>query len=125
MICQYVSKYISLIDSANVLEFRVFLLQTYNLIKSRYSIPPSILRKILDSIPFPSAYTRNETQTEHEEFAFGNLLHDRITNKKFCKKLNIRYFSIRLVVLTLFEGTIYPTPPLGQDMTQGQFLSGI
>ena len=23
------------------------------------------------------------------------------------------------------EGTIYPTPPLGQDMTQGQFLSGV
>ena len=21
--------------------------------------------------------------------------------------------------------TIYPTPPLGQDMTQGQFLSGV
>ena len=24
-----------------------------------------------------------------------------------------------------FLGTIYPTPPLGQDMTQGQFLSGV
>ena len=23
------------------------------------------------------------------------------------------------------NGTIYPTPPLGQDMTQGQFLSGV
>ena len=23
------------------------------------------------------------------------------------------------------EGYIYPTPPLGQDMTQGQFLSGV
>ena len=23
------------------------------------------------------------------------------------------------------DGTIYPTPPLGQDMTQGQFLSGV
>ena len=22
-------------------------------------------------------------------------------------------------------GTIYPTPPLGQDMTQGQILSGV
>ncbi len=22
-------------------------------------------------------------------------------------------------------GDIYPTPPLGQDMTQGQFLSGV
>ena len=22
-------------------------------------------------------------------------------------------------------GPIYPTPPLGQDMTQGQFLSGV
>ena len=25
----------------------------------------------------------------------------------------------------LQNGTIYPTPPLGQDMTQGQFLSGV
>ena len=24
-----------------------------------------------------------------------------------------------------FEYIIYPTPPLGQDMTQGQFLSGV
>ena len=24
-----------------------------------------------------------------------------------------------------FIDTIYPTPPLGQDMTQGQFLSGV
>ena len=23
------------------------------------------------------------------------------------------------------DDTIYPTPPLGQDMTQGQFLSGV
>ena len=23
------------------------------------------------------------------------------------------------------KGTIYPAPPLGQDMTQGQFLSGV
>ena len=23
------------------------------------------------------------------------------------------------------SGTIYPTPPLGQDMTQGQFVSGV
>ena len=23
------------------------------------------------------------------------------------------------------DNTIYPTPPLGQDMTQGQFLSGV
>ena len=23
------------------------------------------------------------------------------------------------------EDPIYPTPPLGQDMTQGQFLSGV
>ena len=24
-----------------------------------------------------------------------------------------------------YDGHIYPTPPLGQDMTQGQFLSGV
>ena len=26
---------------------------------------------------------------------------------------------------TLGKGNIYPTPPLGQDMTQGQLLSGV
>ena len=26
---------------------------------------------------------------------------------------------------TLTNDPIYPTPPLGQDMTQGQFLSGV
>ena len=30
-----------------------------------------------------------------------------------------------IVVSFLNEDTIYLTPPLGQDMTQGQFLSGI
>ena len=24
-----------------------------------------------------------------------------------------------------YNNPIYPTPPLGQDMTQGQFLSGV
>ena len=41
------------------------------------------------------------------------------------------YNSIILVDFPSFSlikirgGTIYPTPPLGQDMTQGQFLSGV
>ena len=29
------------------------------------------------------------------------------------------------VCVLLVSDTIYPTPPLGQDMTQGQFLSGV
>ncbi len=29
------------------------------------------------------------------------------------------------IFFQLAIGTIYPTPPLGQDMTQGQFLSGV
>ena len=28
-------------------------------------------------------------------------------------------------IYALTDINIYPTPPLGQDMTQGQFLSGI
>ena len=32
---------------------------------------------------------------------------------------------MRLYVIIKEEGTIYPTPPLRQDMTQGQFLSGV
>ena len=39
-------------------------------------------------------------------------------------------FDIMLPLVVCFasssaNGTIYPTPPLGQDMTQGQFLSGV
>ena len=30
-----------------------------------------------------------------------------------------------LYYCTHFDYHIYPTPPLGQDMTQGQFLSGV
>ena len=33
--------------------------------------------------------------------------------------LNTQQYKVRI------KGTIYPTPPLGQDMTQGQFLSGV
>ena len=29
------------------------------------------------------------------------------------------------ISLNVFVYLIYPTPPLGQDMTQGQFLSGV
>ena len=29
------------------------------------------------------------------------------------------------VILQVLVYPIYPTPPLGQDMTQGQFLSGV
>ena len=33
--------------------------------------------------------------------------------------------TIYVLLLTNAFDTIYPTPPLGQDMTQGQFLSGV
>ena len=32
---------------------------------------------------------------------------------------------LKLAQILIISGTIYPTPPLGQDMTQGQFLSGV
>ena len=37
----------------------------------------------------------------------------------------MHYPSKRDFCLNFRAGTIYPTPPLGQDMTQGQFLSGV
>ena len=46
-------------------------------------------------------------------------------------KLVTKYFknctdlSKHLNIITFSYETIYPTPPLGQDMTQGQFLSGV
>ena len=35
------------------------------------------------------------------------------------------YLFIILDNALTVTGPIYPTPPLGQDMTQGQFLSGV
>ena len=39
------------------------------------------------------------------------------------KLWNVKVTVMPIVIRAL--GTIYPTPPLGQDMTQGQFLSGV
>ena len=36
-----------------------------------------------------------------------------------------RYGSFLIFILYSLYHPIYPTPPLGQDMTQGQFLSGV
>ena len=49
--------------------------------------------------------------------------------KRNFEKKNI-FFSQHGLILYLFNNFrfiyhIYPTPPLGQDMTQGQFLSGV
>ncbi len=35
------------------------------------------------------------------------------------------FYGISTFVDYLIPDPIYPTPPLGQDMTQGQFLSGV
>ena len=35
-----------------------------------------------------------------------------------------RDYDFRINIFAYID-TIYPTPPLGQDMTQGQFLSGV
>ena len=36
-----------------------------------------------------------------------------------------RYLPQLFTLCDIFEYTIYPTPPPGQDMTQGHFLSGV
>ena len=42
---------------------------------------------------------------------------ERIMVNSSDQKLKNRFYVL--------EAPIYPTPPLGQDMTQGQFLSGV
>ena len=41
----------------------------------------------------------------------------------------IRIFILKILIkklyINLLDDTIYPTPPFGQDRTQGQFLSGV
>ena len=44
------------------------------------------------------------------------------TNQNYVKKATIIWF---LAIQTERSIHIYPTPPFGQDMTQGQFLSGV
>ena len=44
---------------------------------------------------------------------------NRTINSKFIKFLREKN------LFKIINDTIYPTPPLGQDMTQGQFLSGV
>ena len=42
--------------------------------------------------------------------------------KSLMNEMSERYFSNKLRVLNRLEVHIYPTPPLGQDMTQGHFF---
>ena len=39
-----------------------------------------------------------------------------------CLKSPVILQTIVDILFHLLDGTIYPTPPLGQDMTQGQFF---
>ena len=51
-----------------------------------------------------------------------------IFNFSFCIKLLVSVFVMAAYFSKALENPkypIYPTPPLEQDMTQGQFLSGV
>ena len=39
--------------------------------------------------------------------------------------LHMHILSYKVQIVCVYVFNIYPTPPLGQDMTQGQFLSGV
>ena len=50
--------------------------------------------------------------------------------KKSMDGINISKYKHTLIiwvpiVMAFYDDPIYPTPPLGQDMTQGQFLSRV
>ena len=42
--------------------------------------------------------------------------------KRCIKRLKQTILKFHAAYKLAFYGTIYPTPPLGQDMTQGQFF---
>ena len=46
-------------------------------------------------------------------------------SKKECAFLKPRIFVVGTKHLYIYVYTYLPTPPLGQDMTQGPFLSGV
>ena len=61
------------------------------------------------------------------KFNFSLDIFEHIMCSKISRlKLNEEYYRPAFDdKLEYLFGTIYPTPPLGQDMTQGQFLSGV
>ena len=66
---------------------------------------------------------------------WADVYHFDLDNQKYCWHmllwlLHILEVSVVISELArqcfkMFTDPIYPTPPLGQDMTQGQFLSGV
>ena len=68
------------------------------------------------SYKFRSQYSKLLQDDRNVHFFFGFVYFQRI--QKF-----VCYAFIEYVIL--FSYTYLPTPPLGQDMTQGQLLSGV
>ena len=61
-----------------------------------------------------------------ELLTFVQLLVHCDSTKETVLACDASLYGISAVISCIIEdGTIYPTPPLGQDMTQGQFLSGV
>ena len=108
------------------------------LIVSSSAITPVIVDAILPQIPFFFFYSKRNIAFCHSAFSVAKIIDLKIYfNSSFSF---VPFFKLRkhlssdkghLMRKKLF-GIVYtwfihidPTPPLGQDMTQGQFLSGV
>ena len=67
-----------------------------------------------------SVYNNNKKKKKKWKFVFWNEWIADYLMKQVKIELNI--ILIIIFSILLYCGPIYPTPPLGQDMTQGQFF---
>ena len=93
-------------DSKDVLTEMGNMLTLFKIIKSAPI-------RVLTFFKFPSACMR-EVQNKIQWYQ----------KRKICK-IKLQCFTMRITSTELGFYPIYPTPPLRQDMTQGQFLSGV
>ena len=79
--------------------------------------------------------TGGRWKSQHRKIVFISPYVEKPLNSKviksFVPELRSRkcFLCLRILMLSIYvrfgHYHIYPTPPLGQDMTQGQFLSGV
>ena len=72
----------------------------------------------------PPNYFHGNNREDTNNVGYLHYLWSPITGDVFMFKIDCLSISVPSITPTS-DGPIYPTPPLGQDMTQGQFLSGV
>ena len=85
----------------------------------------TIISKLIMLIIIKNSYTYQLNLNEILELQTIVSLYINILKDYIKTPLNVNGFIFRYLQMLIHLNHIYPTPPLGQDMTQGQFLSGV